>query len=117
MADAAPPVGMQNHVDAAVPQPARLVEAVRRGARETHRRDGLDHGTLRRRAAQWKLEQHSLSEAEAAESAHLRGNSQFEARAPRRGRDGQLGSLGGVDAREELAAVERIEPGAYELSA
>ena len=79
MADDAPAVGAQHDVDAVATQERPLVETTLRGARQPHRRDGLENGALRRRAARRKLEQDRLAQAEPAEAAHLAGHAQLEA--------------------------------------
>ena len=76
--DLSPAISSQNHVHAVSPKPGRLVEAVLRRLRQTHRDDGLDQGALRRRAAERQLELDGLAEAQAAEASDLGRHPQLE---------------------------------------
>jgi hypothetical protein len=109
VADDAPTVRAQHHVHAVATKERPLVEAVLLGTGHPHRRDGLEKGSLRRAAARRKLEQDRLPQAEAPEAAHLSGNAQLEARPPRRRGHHHEGALRRVRAREQHAAVERLQ--------
>ena len=56
-----------DHVDAVATKPRPFIEAVVRSARRDERRSQLEHGALRRRPPEWKLEQDRLSDPLGAE--------------------------------------------------
>src|SRR5205807_6297621 len=109
MADARPPVGAENDVDALVPEPGALVEAVRGRPRQANRRDRLEQGALRRRAAEWQLEENRLVEAEAPEPRHFRREPHLEWADPRGPGHHELGALGCPNSREEDTVVQGVE--------
>ena len=110
--DLSPAISSQNHVHAVSPKPGRLVEAVLRRLRQTHRDDGLDQGTLRRRAPERQLELDGLAQAQTAEASDLGRHPQLEPGMTGRPGDRQHASLRGVDVSEQHAAIERIQSGA-----
>ena len=72
VADCRPAVRAQDDVDAQALQPRPLVEAMLLRPWQPHGRDRLDHGTLRRRTTERKLEQDGLMKPEASEAGHVR---------------------------------------------
>ena len=100
VADELPAVCSEHDVDALVPEPGALVEAVCFRPRQANGRDRLEHGALRRRASERELQESGFAKAETSEARHLGRDPKLEP-APTCGRgDDEVGALGGVDARE-----------------
>ena len=107
-----PAVHAQHHVDAVAPQPGSLVEPVRRGARQRKHAECLEFGALRRRAAEWELEQDGFVRPQAAEAGHEAGRTQAEASPPRRAGDDDGRPLRPPHLGQQHTAIEGVEPGA-----
>ena len=100
MAGERPPVGAEDDVDALVPEPGALVEAVRGRPRQANRGDRLEQGALRRRAAERQLEENRLVEAEEPEPRHLCREPHLEWAEPRRPGHHEVGALGSANSRQ-----------------
>src|SRR6185436_20351639 len=84
-ADDAPALlAAQHDVHAATLEPSALVEAGLGPTRRDRLRAHVEDGPLRRRAAHWELEHHSLAKDAAPEAMHLGRRAHGERRAPNR---------------------------------
>src|SRR5207253_2199541 len=112
MPDDPPLVDSQHHMDATSPQPASLVEPVRRPARAFHHGEDREDRALGRRASVRKLEQDRLVQPRSCKPGHRAGTTDLETTPARRPRDDDLRASRFPDMRSERAAIEPVEPNA-----
>jgi len=99
-------------MDALVPEPGPLVEAMLRRLWQAHGRDRLEQRALWWSAAERKLQQNRLAKTKSAEAADLSRHAHGEAARAGRAGDDEQRPLGGVDAPNEDAAIEGVETSA-----
>ena len=73
-----PATPAQEYVHAATGEPSALVEAILRAARRGHGRSECEDGSLRRRPAEWQLEQDSLAKGTLAKALDLSRDAERE---------------------------------------
>src|SRR5262249_39315805 len=108
-ADLAPPVAAQDDVDATVPEPGSLVEAVLGSPRALEDSEHLEHRALRRSPTRRKLEEDRLVRAKPTKTSHPRRRPELEAGPAHRPGDLHERALRPPDVREQHARVERVE--------
>ena len=110
MTDDLPVVDLEDDVHALPAQPAPLVEAVRRPARQTHDDEGIHECALRRRPAERQLELDALADRPSFETVDAGRDAQLERTRARIAGDLEERASAAIDVGEQRAPVERVEP-------